>query len=398
MKIKNLVLLLAVFCFTSPSVFSQARRPVQTDDAKKANKRPVDTKPKTTSNEAASEEIVLADESSVDEGDVIEVSTEVVNFPVKVIDRKGRFVGGLAKENFKVFEGDKEQPIEFFNNEQQPFTVALVLDMSYSATFKINEIQAAAMSFIDRLKKDDKVMIVSFAQDVIIGTEPTSDRQRIFDAIKKTKIEYGTSLYDSIDLVINNKFKKINGRKAVILFTDGVDTSSERASDFSNLDDVSESDVLVYPIKYDTYGSVQQMKNQTVINPPGQSVPLPHPIPGSPPSPFPFPIPAGGVGTADTKGTRAEDYQKAGDYLNGMANRSGGQLYEANSLANLERAFSAIASELREYYSLGYYLPEGVQPGEKRRVKIKVDQEKVAVKARDYYVVRKKAEKAKGKK
>lgn len=398
MKIKNIVLLLAVFCLASMSVFSQSRRPVQQDDAKKANKRPA-TEPKSEPNKNRQTEETIADDASFDENDVIEISTEVVNFPVKVMDRKGRFVAGLTKENFKIFEGEKEQPIEFFNNEQQPFTVALVLDMSYSATFKINEIQAAAMSFIDQLKKDDKVMVVSFSQDVIVGCEPTADRQKIYDAIKKTKIEYGTSLYDAIDLVVNNKLKKVSGRKAIVLFTDGVDTSSQRAGDFKNLRDVEENDALVYPISYDTYADVQRMKNQTVINPPGQSVPLPHPLPGSPPSPLPFPIPAGGIGTADTQGTRAEDYRKASEYLNDMANRTGGQIYEANNLANLERAFAAIASELREYYSIGYYLPEGAASGEKRRVKIKVDREKVAVKARDYYVVGgKKPEKGKSRK
>jgi len=396
MKIKKLAFLIAMLCLNCSFVFSQSRRPVQSDDAKKANKRPAEAsapKKDSTGNQQSVE--IVPEDGTLDETDVIEVSTEVVNFPVKVIDRKGRFVGGLTKENFKVFEGEKEQPIEFFNNERQPFTVALVLDMSYSATFKINEIQAAAMSFINQLKKDDMVMIVSFSQDVIIGTEPTADRQKIYDAIKKTKIEYGTSLYDAVDLVVNRKLKKVNGRKAIVLFTDGVDTSSQRAGEFSNLNDVSESDVLIYPIRYDTYADVQQMKNQTVINPSGQSVPLPHPIPGSTPSPFPFPIPAGGLGTADTKGTRMEDYQRAEKYLNDMADSTGGRIYEANTITNLENAFSSIASELREFYSLGYYLPEDVKPGEKRRVKIKVDREKVAVKARDSYTVGKKIEKAK---
>lgn len=396
MKLKIIAFLFAAFCLNLPSAFSQAKRPAQSDDAKKANKRPAATPtPQNETAENQQTEETIPENAIIDESDEIEVSTEVVNFPVKVMDRKGRFVAGLTKENFKVFEGDKEQPIEFFNNEQQPFTVALVLDMSYSTTFKINEIQAAAISFIDQLRKDDKVMVVSFSQDVIVGTEPTADRQKIYDAIRKTKIEYGTSLYDAIDLVVNQKLKKISGRKAIVLFTDGVDTSSERAGDYSNLKDVEEGDALVYPIRYDTYADVQKMKNQTVINPPGQSVPLPHPIPGSTPNPFPFPIPAGGIGTADGKGTRAEDYQKAAKYLDDMANRTGGRIYEAATTGNLDAAFSSIAAELREFYSLGYYLPEDAKQGEKRKVKIKVDREKVSVKARENYTVGKKSEKVK---
>ena len=76
-----------------------------------------------------------------------------------------------------------------------------------------------------------------------------------------------------------------------------------------------------------------------------------------------------------------------------MAKRTGGQIYEASTTVNLERAFSSIAAELREFYSLGYYLPENAKQGEKRKVKIKVDREKVAVKTKDSYIVGKKSKK-----
>ena len=162
-----------------------------------------------------------------------------------------------------------------------------------------------------------------------------------------------------------------------------------RAHDLSNLRDVEETDALVYPIHYDTFADVQRMKNRTVIVPPTQ----PNPIPSSTPNPFPFPIPTGGIGTPSSQGTSAEDYRKAEEYLNDMANRTGGRIFEANTTVNLERAFSAIAAELREFYSIGYYLPESAKPGEKRRVKIKVDKENVSVKARESYTVGKKVKK-----
>lgn len=399
MKIKKLALLIAFFCLSASFVFSQSRRPAQADESKKANRRPAETSaPKKNSTDVQQSEETVPEDAVVDDTDEVEVSTEIVTFPFKVTDRKGKFVAGLTKENFKVFEDEKEEPIEFFNNEQQPFTVALVLDMSYSATFKINEIQAAAMAFIDQLRKDDKVMVVSFSEDVIVGTEPTDDRQRIYDAIKKTKIASGTSLYEAVDVVVNKKLKKINGRKAIVLFTDGVDTTSLRATSFSNLRDVFETDILVYPISYDTFADVQRMKDQTVITPPStqQTVPLPHPLPGSTPNPLPFPIPTSGgvggsVGTPSGQGTSAEDYRKAEEYLNDISNRTGGRLYQANTTGNLERAFSSIAAELREFYSLGYYLPENARQGETRKVKIKVDKENLAIKSRGSYVVGKKA-------
>ena len=390
MKINFIAVLLLFFCFNLSAAFAQSSRSVQAEENKKTNKRPAATPtPKAETTENSQTEEIIPEDSIIDDTDVIEVATEIVTFPVKVLDRKGRFVSGLQKENFKVFEDKTEQEIAFFNNEQQPFTVALVLDMSYSATFKIDEIQAAAIAFIDQLRKDDKIMVVSFNEEVIVLTEPTSDRQKIYGAIRQTRVGSGTSLYEAVDFVVNQRLKKINGRKAIVLFTDGVDTTSRRAHDLSNLRDVEETDALVYPIHYDTFADVQRMKNQTVIIPPTQ----PNPIPTSTPNPFPFPIPTGGIGTPGSRGTSAEDYRKAEQYLNDMANRTGGKIFEADTTVNLDRAFSSIAAELREFYSIGYYLPESAKPGEKRRIKIKVDKENVSVKARESYTVGKKVKK-----
>lgn len=385
---KNLIaVLFVILCLNSAAALAQSSRSGQSEEVKKANRRPVE-KPVPKTEQPPAEETIPED-AIIDETDVIEVTTEVVTFPVKVLDRKGRFVTGLQKENFKVLENGNEQSIEFFSNEQQPFTVALVLDMSYSTTFKIEEIQRAAIDFIDQLRKDDRVMVVSFDEEVRVLSEPTSDRQSLYNAVMKTRIGSGTSLYRAINFVVNQRFKKIDGRKAIVLFSDGVDTTSTDISPLANLRDVEEIDTLVYPVRYDTFADVQRMKNQTVIVPPTQ----PSPIPSSTPNPLPFPIPIGGIGTPSSQGTSVEDYRRAEEYLNDLANRTGGRLYEASTTGNLSRAFASIASELREFYSLGYYLPEGVEPGEKRRIKVSVDMEKVSVKARDTYTVGKKAKK-----
>ena len=111
--------------------------------------------------------------------EVIKVTTQLVSVPVRVMDKKGRFIGGLARESFRVFEDGVEQELAYFSNENEPFTVAMVLDMSYSTTFKIGDIQSAALAFIDQLRPDDKVMVVSFDQDVHLLCEPTSDRREI---------------------------------------------------------------------------------------------------------------------------------------------------------------------------------------------------------------------------
>jgi len=381
MKKSAIAVFLAIFLLSFTFNFAQSRKvtPNSTTDSGKVNKRPVAT-PTPTPDASIAENQTPADETAEVDDEILKVETEIVNIPVKISDRQGRFISGLMKENFKIFEDGVEQQIEYFSNEQQPFTVALVLDMSYSTKFKIAEIQSAAISFISQLRPTDKVMVVSFDSAIHVHCEPTNDKQILQKAIKATKIEFGTSLYETVDFVLNQKLKKITGRKAVVLFTDGVDTSSERAQDWTNIRDLVESDVLVYPIQYDTYAEVQAMKDQTIIK-------QPNPIPPTTKSPFPFPIPTGGIGTADSKGTTAQDYQKAGEYLNEMADRSGGRIYMADTGANLVTAFSKIAAELREYYSIGYYPTEESKNGKKHKIKVKVDRDGLVVRAKDSYVV-----------
>jgi VWFA-related protein len=288
-----------------------------------------------------------------------------------------------------VFEDNVEQEIAYFTNESQPFTVALVLDMSYSTTFKIGEIQTAAIAFIDQLRPDDRVMVISFDQDVHMLCEATSDRGTIYRAIRSTRVSTGTSLYEAVDLTMNDRLRAVKGRKAVVLFTDGVDTTSTRSNDLQNVRDALELDALIYTIRYDTFADVQSMKNKTIVDLPTSKPTTPPAIPTS--NPFPTSIPQGPVvRTASDKGTTREEYQFAEEYLNKLANLTGGSIYLATTFGNLNSAFGKIASELREFYSLGYYPTSEEVPGKTRRIKVKVDQTNVAVRARDSYVIPKK--------
>ena len=321
--------------------------------------------------------------SSTDDGDVIKINTQLVSVPVRVIDKKGRFIGGLAKENFRVFEDGSEQEVALFSNEHQPFTVALVIDMSYSTTFKIVEIQNSAIKFIDQLRPQDKVMVISFDEDVHMLCEATSDRQAIYRAIKNTKIATGTSLYEAVDLVMNDRLRRIDGRKAIILFTDGVDTTSHRSNDLQNLNDAMELDSLIYTIRYDTFEDVQEMKNRSIITKP---VVIVKPVPTSGETQLPIPIPTGG--TPNNKGTTTGEYQRAAEYLTNLAERTGGRIYEASNLGNLADAYSKIASELREFYSIGYYPKEERVAGKRTSVKVKVNIYGLVVRSRQSFIRR----------
>ena len=377
------LILCAVFALT---VQAQSRRVPPGKGTDKPNTRPTAVAPSPTPT-PASLSASPEDSAAAESGDVEAVETRLVTIPVRVIDRRNRFVGGLQKESFKVFEDNVEQEIAYFTNEAQPFTVALVLDMSYSTTFKISEIQSAAISFIDQLRPEDKVLVISFDEDVHMLCEATSNRGTIYRAIRSTRISTGTSLYDAVGMTINDRMRTIKGRKAIVLFTDGVDTTSRRSNDFENLRDALELDALIYPIRYDTFADVQSMKNKTIIDMP-TSKPKP-PTGGG--SPFPTSIP--GVPTtrtANDKGTTAEEYKAAEEYLNQLAERTSGRIYLASTFGNLSSAFTKIASELREFYSIGYYPEKEGTPGKMHRIKVKVDQVNVAVRARDSYVVPKK--------
>jgi VWFA-related protein len=382
--------LLICLVFLALGVAGQSRR-TTSPLGEKANRRtsPAEVKPTPTpdalNGSAAAGQI--AEETS---GDVIKVDTDLVTIPVRILDRNNRFVGGLKQADFKVLEDNAEQDIAYFSNEREPFTVALVLDMSYSTKFKIGEVQAAAIAFIDQLRSQDKVMVVSFDQDVHVLCEPTSDRKTIYAAIKSTEISTGTSLYEAMDEVMNKRLRWIKGRKAVILFTDGVDTTSRSADRVKNISDALELDALIYPIRYDTFADVQAMKNKPVVT---QTTTIPIPDRKPPPGGLPFPFPT--IARPDEQGTSPEDYKRAEEYLDILANRTGGRVYLASSLVNLADAYSKIASELREYYSLGYYPKTEGSVGKRRRITVKVDRPGTVVRARDGYIVGMKAAKSK---
>ena len=224
---------------------SQMGRPPAPPVLRGANRDPNEQKPTAPQKDAGPEE--------VGEGDVVKVDTTLVSIPVAVMDRDGKYIPDLTKDNFRIWENDVEQKVAYFASTEKPFTVALVIDTSASTRFKIEEIQDAAIEFVNQLRPDDKVIVVSF-DDKIKGADraPTSDRATLRNWILDTRIGSGTRLYDAVDQVINNVFSHIDGRKAIVLFTDGVDTTSKHASYQTTLQDAEENDALIYPVEYDT--------------------------------------------------------------------------------------------------------------------------------------------------
>src|SRR5688572_3036926 len=121
----------------------------------------------------------------VDAGDVIKVSTTLVTIPVSVMDRDGRYIPNLLKDDFRIWEDGVEQEVAFFASVDKPFSVVLMLDTSPSTKFRLEEIQDAAISFVNQLRRDDKVMVVSFNDDIKVLSEFTTDRSKLHRAIQR---------------------------------------------------------------------------------------------------------------------------------------------------------------------------------------------------------------------
>ncbi len=309
-----------------------------------------------------------------DEG-VIKVETNLVVIPAQISAADGKPVLDIKKEEFKIFENSVEQEIVYFSNQEQPFTVALVLDMSYSSVFRLEDIQKAAFAFIGQLREKDKVMIVSFDEKARVLCDATSDKRALRFAIEATKIASGSSVYQSLDLVINEKFKNISGRKAIVLLSDGVDTSSGKTTAAAVLREVGTSDILIYPIQYDTYDDVQKSrKNNAQVMYDDNDRPYIVQMP-------------------KIKGEREEDYKEANEFLQQISTQTGGRIYRVSSSTNLNRAFGKIADELRRIYSIGYYPSNERENNVKYAVNVRVYRPNLKIRAKENYLWQNKPEK-----
>ena len=303
-------------------------------------------------------------DNTADSEEEVKVETTLVTIPVSVYDRNGLYIPNLSKDNFKIFEDGKEQEIAYFGTSEKPFTVILLLDTSPSTEYKIDEIRAAAVAFVDQLKPQDQVMVIEFDGNVHVLTESTNDRQLIYKGIRKADFGGGTALYDAVDFSLKKRLNKIEGRKAIVLFTDGVDTASGKATYDTTLGLAEESDAMIFPIYYNTYFETRRSSNVY--------------------DPFPDPI----WGSQVPRGTTAEEYALGRRYLEELADYTGGRVFRPEATpGGLTRAFEGIAEELRRQYQIGYIPGDEGKPGQRKQIKVRVDRPNLVIRSRDSYIV-----------
>ncbi len=159
------------------------------------------------------------------------VDAEFVKVPVSVFDAKGAALTDLTQEDFELFDEGKPRPIENFLLDRAPLHVLLLLDTSGSLREELEEIRRAALRFAGAFSREDRLSIISFADEVAVLEDWTNRFRRLKRGLQKLEPGYRTALYDSLQSVISEHFSGIAGRKAIILLTDGLDNESTTAYD-----------------------------------------------------------------------------------------------------------------------------------------------------------------------
>ncbi len=309
----------------------------------------------------------------------IKVQVDMVSMPVVVTNRAGRLITDLLKDDFKVFEEGVPQRIAGFSTTEEPFSVALLLDTSGSTEQRLAQIQNEAIDFVNLLHPDDSVAVLSFAQDVNLHEDFSIDRDRNARGIKETRPGGRTVLYEAVWLALEEVLKPVKDRKALILFTDGVDTASRKVSMKETLELAKESRAVIYCIYFNT-----ERDMYTRAQRPGPTVGG-IPLPGPPVVVNPLPPVYGPGGPGSTHG----EYTAARAYLAQLAEYSGGMVFDALAMADLGPAFEHIARELASQYSIGYYSTNQNYDGKFRKVEVRMTKPDLVARTKKGYYARK---------
>jgi hypothetical protein len=193
--------------------------------------------------------------------ETLKIDTDLVTVPVIATDAGGLYVADLRQEEFTIAEDGGPQQIAFFGKVAAPFHVVLMLDTSASTKDNLRQIQNAAFTFVQQLQPADRVKVISFDEKIRDLNEFTSDREVLRTAINSARSGEGTRVYDALDLALST-VRKIRGRKAIVIFTDGMDWHSDSATFEANVRFLDEEGVIVYPIRYDTRATTERLARE----------------------------------------------------------------------------------------------------------------------------------------
>lgn len=269
--------------------------------------------------------------------DVFRSGTRAVSIFATVIDAQKRLVQGLTKTDFEILDNDQPQEIQIFVNEVQPITVLVMLDTSASMTGNLSLLQNAAEQFLLRLLPKDKGMVGAFNDKIkFLPSSFTGDRDQLVRSLKDLDFGNPTRLYDAIHESVGH-LKSIEGRRVVLVFTDGDDTDSSVGSG-TVLTEARNEEVMIYAIGFhsDYFNGQRQVKSK----------------------------PDGG--------------------LKRLAEETGGGYFELDKSSDLAPTFTRVAQELHSQYVLGF-APIALD-GKVHRLQVRVKQPGTLVRSRQSYV------------
>ena len=257
-------------------------------------------------------------------------STNLVVIPVSVTDSSNRFVLGLQKEDFQLFEDGVEQTIAHFSGEDAPLSVGLAFDESGSMDLKLRRSRDAAAQFLKTMNGDDEAFLVEFNEKVKVSVPFTSKPQEIETALTNSQPGGLTAMLDAVDVALREMKKAKNPRKAIVVVSDGGDNSSHYTS--SQIEAlVREADVEIYAMGVFEQTFRLGLPNEEVSGP---------------------------------------------KLLSEIATQTGGRAFAATLSSDLPAVAARIAIELRNQYVLAYYPQNQIRDGKYHKVELKLAQPK----------------------
>jgi Ca-activated chloride channel family protein len=288
--------------------------------------------------------------------DTIKVESSVVRLNVGVVDKKGHPIVDLNQSNFDVFEDGVKQNITHFEPTVTPFSVVLMLDMSGSTLGFRQVLKQSAARFIDALGPGDRVAVVEFNEKPSLRNDFTNNLTTIANSIAVSNGRGHTELYKSLEFALDKLAKEKSNRKAIIVLTDGVDTSA-RDLDRAVLDKAGDKSVDT-AIKADSNPALNAVLNRADA----QGVTI-----------YPLALPTGDPGKlADPTPAQVAMFKAARERLEYMADRSGGRLNAINRLEEMGRLYAEVAAEIRTLYTIEYTPANDKRDGKWRDIKIDV--------------------------
>lgn len=321
--------------------------------------------------------------------DVIRVDTDLVSLDVVVNDQRGkRATSKLSAADFVVYEDGVRQKISNFSTTEVPFNLVLLIDTSGSTREELSLIQQAARRFLEELRPNDRVAVVQFNQDVELIKDLTKDRSKLEKALVQLTGGSGTSFYDALQLTVSEVFRKVEGRKAVVALTDGVDSYGFKTYD-QVLPEIEQAGAAFYFLQLDTEEFTEERMMRDCRE-------FQH---------FRFSRKQlkkyfdEFIGTGDLsqyqdhcKLERMEKrqinrrlYEAADKELKELAKKTGGRVYSVKSLLELSPAYSQIAEEVRTQYSLAYYPSNEKHDGKWRQLRVEIKKPGLTVQAKPGY-------------